>query len=283
MASLSRLPADILSNILKDATLEDIASVAQVSQELYVAVKTNRFLWTNTPDHKRLSLPTGQKKFTVPADLLLPLALRYFSIKRAFRDAVFPIKRYSLVGEPMERSKLGCLLHLPIPGGRWSMYQRGRNLYLHDHDKSRPHINVENPKNGLRVDMDIHTYVASPMFEALGGGVVRCLHMAGDREGYSSVATSSETPQGILKVFDLNFSQLEKVVVEDPHQVQNPITCHPPLKVSGFDELQDTKGSLIVSIRDRYLAVADYSTRSGVVAEITGPFALNTHYSINMA
>lgn len=30
MASFSRLPADILSNILEDASLEDIVSVAQV-------------------------------------------------------------------------------------------------------------------------------------------------------------------------------------------------------------------------------------------------------------
>lgn len=64
------------------------------------------------------------------------------------------------------------------------------------------------------------------------------------------------------------------MVVKDLNQVQVPMTCHPPLKILGFEELQDAKGPLILSIHDKYLAVADYSTRSGVVAEIAVPTAL---------
>lgn len=72
------------------------------------------------------------------------------------------------------------------------MYQRGRNLYLHDHNQSRLHANVETAENGLRVDMDIQPYLTSPLFESLGEGVVRCMYMSGEREGYGSQETSSQ-------------------------------------------------------------------------------------------
>ncbi|KZS86335.1 hypothetical protein SISNIDRAFT_492052 [Sistotremastrum niveocremeum HHB9708] len=241
---LHRIPNETIVSILDGCCTDDIVSLALTSSLLYSLIKTTRVVWINASDEVMLPLPTGHTIQTVPIALLFPLALKALSIAKAFGKVMAHPKRYSY--KSLEDLN-AC--HLPLPGGRWIIYEYDDGLRGHQSDGLVESADDLLVKGGP--DLLVRT-------ETLGDGIVRCLRSQEFRDKLSLSPT--------ITVTDLCFP----LGIND-HPFAVPASSKTIIGIEDVCDLHNSTALSITGIKKSQISVVDMVNCLGVSLEPPKP------------
>ncbi|KZS86706.1 hypothetical protein SISNIDRAFT_461584 [Sistotremastrum niveocremeum HHB9708] len=247
--SLHTIASELVLEILREASLATLVSIAQTSARLYNMLRTIRSIWMNSPDIHDLPISAGETLTTIPTSSFLRLALRAVIIRTHLETP------FATPVQILKIFELGVEMSVLLPGGNWVIVTHGEKMWIHNIEHGSPEIDSE------------PIFLASGKiehvkFESVGSGKATLVLMIAE-------STNLGLSQSQALIFDLHFAP-EGSSEDRPH-IASVVSYHIPNLFT------------IVSIRGHFIMTDDPSDSGDRLVIIDYQRGSGTNFDIRLA